>query len=171
MDIPSTDPATIWPSWSSLKNRRSSTLANLLASVDIALRTLTTHRCRCAARLDGGRLRQVATLGLVLSYGELSGSTGLGFVWGWLLVQLTVASQPSVQLTVASQPSVQRWIVPLVGTVALLGAVVILLNVRAMVICVVAMGVSAALHAAFIARLRLESGSHESIQFIGGEPR
>jgi hypothetical protein len=161
MDIPSTDPATIWPSWSSLKNRRSSTLANLLASVDIALRTLTTHRCRCAARLDGGRLRQVATLGLVLSYGELSGSTGLGFVWGWLLVQLTVASQPSVQ----------RWIVPLVGTVALLGAVVILLNVRAMVICVVAMGVSAALHAAFIARLRLESGSHESIQFIGGEPR
>jgi hypothetical protein len=161
MDIPSTDPATIWPSWSSLKNRRSSTLANLLASVDIALRTLTTHRCRCAARLDGGRLRQVATLGLVLSYGELSGSTGLGFVWGWLLVQLTVASQPSVQ----------RWIVPLVGTVALLGAVVILLNVRAMVICVVAMGVSAALHATFIARLRLESGSHESIQFIGGEPR
>ncbi len=161
MDIPSTDPATIWPSWSSLKNRRSSTLANLLASVDIALRTLTTHRCRRAARLDGGRLRQVATLGLVLSYGELSGSTGLGFVWGWLLVQLTVASQPSVQ----------RWIVPLVGTVALLGAVVILLNVRAMVICVVAMGVSAALHAAFIARLRLESGSHESIQFIGGEPR
>ena len=161
MDIPSTDPATIWPSWSSLKNRRSSTLANLLASVDIALRTLTTHRCRCAARLDGGCLRQVATLGLVLSYGELSGSTGLGFVWGWLLVQLTVASQPSVQ----------RWIVPLVGTVALLGAVVILLNVRAMVICVVAMGVSAALHAAFIARLRLESGSHESIQFIGGEPR
>jgi hypothetical protein len=161
MDIPSTDPATIWPSWSSLKNRRSSTLANLLASVDIALRTLTTHRCRCAARLDGGRLRQVATLGLVLSYGELSGSTGLGFVWGWLLVQLTVASQPSVQ----------RWIVPLVGTVALLGAVVILLNVRAMVICVVAMGVSAALHAALIARLRLESGSHESIQFIGGEPR
>jgi len=161
MDIPSTDPATIWPSWSSLKNRRSSTLANLLASVDIALRTLTTHRCRCAARLDGGRLRQVATLGLVLSYGELSGSTGLGFVWGWLLVQLTVASQPSVQ----------RWIVPLVGTVALLGAVVILLNARAMVICVVAMGVSAALHAALIARLRLESGSHESIQFIGGEPR
>ena len=161
MDIPSTDLATIWPSWSSLKNRRSSTLANLLASVDIALRTLTTHRCRCAARLDGGRLRQVATLGLVLSYGELSGSTGLGFVWGWLLVQLTVASQPSVQ----------RWIVPLVGTVALLGAVVILLNVRAMVICVVAMGVSSALHAAFIARLRLESGSHESIQFIGGEPR
>jgi hypothetical protein len=161
MDIPSTDPATIWPSWSSLKNRRSSTLANLLASVDIALRTLTTHRCRCAARLDGGRLRQVATLGLVLSYGELSGPTGLGFVWGWLLVQLTVASQPSVQ----------RWIVPLVGTIALLGAVVILLNVRAMVICVVAMGVSAALHAAFIARLRLESGSHESIQFIGGEPR
>jgi hypothetical protein len=161
MDIPSTDPATIWPSWSSLKNRRSSTLANLLASVDIALRTLTTHRCRCAARLDGGRLRQVATLGLVLSYGELSGSTGLGFVWGWLLVQLTVASQPSVQ----------RWIVPLVGTVALLGAVVILLNVRAMVICVVAMGVSAALHAALIARLRLESGSHESIQFLGGEPR
>ena len=161
MDIPSTDPATIWPSWSSLKNRRSSTLANLLASVDIALRTLTTHRCRCAARLDGRSLRQVATLGLVLSYGELSGSTGLGFVWGWLLVQLTVASQPSVQ----------RWIVPLVGTVALLGAVVILLNVRAMVICVVAMGVSAALHAAFIARLRLESGSHESIQFIGGEPR
>jgi hypothetical protein len=161
MDIPSTDLATIWPSWSSLKNRRSSTLANLLASVDIALRTLTTHRCRCAARLDGGRLRQVATLGLVLSYGELSGSTGLGFIWGWLLVQLTVASQPSVQ----------RWIVPLVGTVALLGAVVILLNVRAMVICVVAMGVSAALHAALIARLRLESGSHESIQFIGGEPR
>jgi len=161
MDIPSTDPATIWPSWSSLKNRRSSTLANLLASVDIALRTLTTHRHRCAARLDGGRLRQVVTLGLVLSYGELSGSTGLGFVWGWLLVQLTVWSQPSVQ----------RWIVPLVGTVALLGAVVILLNVRAMVIWVVAMGVSAALHAALIARLRLESGSHESIQFIGGEPR
>ena len=90
-----------------------------------------------------------------------AGSAGVGFVWGWLLVQLTVWSQPSVQ----------RWIVPLVGTVALLGAVVILLNVRAMVICVVAMGVSAALHAAFIARLRLESGSHESIQFIGGEPR
>ena len=89
------------------------------------------------------------------------GSAGLGFVWGWLLVQLTATSRPSVQ----------RWIVPFVATIALLGAALVLLDVRAMVIGAVATGVSAVLHLALIARLRLPSGSHESFQIAGGGPR
>ena len=93
--------------------------------------------------------------------GEQAGSAGLGFVWGWLLVQLTVASQPSVQ----------RWMVPLVATVALLGTMLVLLNTLAMVISGVAIGASVALHAALIARLRLQSGNDESFQFIRGGPR
>jgi hypothetical protein len=89
------------------------------------------------------------------------GSAGLGFVWGWLLVQLTATSQPSVQ----------RWIVPLVATVALLGAELVLLDVRAAVTSAVATGVSAVLHVALIGRLRLQSGDHESFQIAGGGPR
>jgi hypothetical protein len=87
------------------------------------------------------------------------GSAGLGFVWGWLLVQLTVASRPSVE----------RWIVPLVATVALLTAVLVLLDVRAMVTTAAATGTSAVLHAALIARLRLQSGNLEPVQIAGGE--
>jgi hypothetical protein len=89
------------------------------------------------------------------------GSAGLGFVWGWLLVQLTVASRPSVQ----------RWLVPLVATVALLGSVLVLLDIRAMVTTVAAIGASAVLHAALIARLRMHSGSLEPFQIAGGGPR
>ena len=89
------------------------------------------------------------------------GSAGLGFVWGWLLLQLTAASQPSVQ----------RWVGPVVATVAVLGAMLVLLNVRAMVTSAVAAGASMVLHAGLIARLRLQSGSHEPFQVIGGEPR
>jgi hypothetical protein len=87
------------------------------------------------------------------------GSAGLGFVWGWLLVQLTVASRPSVE----------RWIVPLVATVALLTAVLVLLDVRAMVTTAAATGASAVLHAGLIARLRLQSGNLEPVQIAGGE--
>jgi hypothetical protein len=93
--------------------------------------------------------------------GEQAGSAGLGFVWGWLLVQLTRASQPSVQ----------RWVVPLVATVTLLAAALVLLDSLAMVTTAVAIGASAALHAALIARLRLQSGSDESGQFIRGGRR
>ena len=89
------------------------------------------------------------------------GSAGLGFVWGWLLVQLAAMSRPSVQ----------RWTVPLVGTVVLLGAVLVLLDVRAMVTCAVATAVSAVLHVALIGSLRLQSESHESLQIAGGGPR
>jgi hypothetical protein len=89
------------------------------------------------------------------------GSAGLGFVWGWLLVQLTATSQPSVR----------RWIVPLVATVALLGAALVLLDVRAMVTSAVATGVSAVVHVALIGRLRLQAGSHESGQIAGGGAR
>ena len=89
------------------------------------------------------------------------GSAGLGFVWGWLLVQLSVASRPSVE----------RWIVPLVATVALLAAVLVLLDVRAVVTTAAATGASAALHAALIARLRLQSGNLEPFQIAGGGPR
>jgi hypothetical protein len=89
------------------------------------------------------------------------GSAGLGFVWGWLLVQLTATSRPSVQ----------RWIVPFVATGALLGAALVLLDVRAMVTSAVATGVSAVLHVALIGRLRLQSGSHESGQIAGGGAR
>jgi hypothetical protein len=89
------------------------------------------------------------------------GSAGLGFVWGWLLVQLTQASQPSVQL----------WVGPVVATAALLGAVLVLLNVQAMVTSAIAAGVSVVLHAGLIAGLRLHSRSHESFQVTGGEPR
>jgi len=93
--------------------------------------------------------------------GEQAGSAGIGFVWGWLLVQLTVASQPSVQ----------RWVVPFVATVALLAAVLVLLDSLAMVTSAVAIGASTALHVALIARLRLQSGSDESVHFIRGGPR
>ena len=86
------------------------------------------------------------------------GSAGFGFVWGWLFVQLTATSRPSVQ----------RWTVPLVAIVALLGAALVLLDVRAMVVGAIATGVSAVLHLALIARLRLQSGSHESFQIAGG---
>ena len=89
------------------------------------------------------------------------GSAGLGFVWGWLLVQLTATSQPSVQ----------RWFVPLVATVALLGAALVLLDVRAMVTTAVATGVAAVLHVSLISRLRLQSGSQESFQITSGGPR
>ena len=89
------------------------------------------------------------------------GSAGLGFVWGWLLVQLAAMSRPSVQ----------RWTVPLVGTVVLLGAVLVLLDVRAMVTGAVATAVSAVLHVALIGSLRLQSESHESLQIAGGGPR
>ncbi len=84
---------------------------------------------------------------------NLVGSAGLGLVWGWLLVQLTATSQPTVQ----------RWTIPLVATVAVLGAALVLLDVRAMVISAVATGVSAVLHVALIARLRLQSVRHESL--------
>jgi hypothetical protein len=107
---------------------------------------------------DGERFSSV---GMLLLCGELAGSAGLGFVWGWLLVQLTAAARPAAQ----------RWIVPLVATVALLGAMLVLLDVRAMVTGAVAAGTSAVLHAALIARLRLRSGNHESFQFSGGGPR
>ena len=93
--------------------------------------------------------------------GEQAGPAGIGFVWGWLLVQLTRASQPSVQ----------RWVIPLVATVALLAAVLVLLDSLAMVTSAVAIGTSAVLHAALIARLRLQSGSDDSVQFIRGGPR
>jgi hypothetical protein len=86
------------------------------------------------------------------------GSAGIAFVWGWLLVQLTATPQSSVQ----------RWIVPLLATVALLGAALVLLDVRATVTGAVATGVSAVLHVALIGRLRLQSGSHESFQIAGG---
>jgi len=89
------------------------------------------------------------------------GSAGIAFVWGWLLVQLTATPQSSVQ----------RWIVPLLATVALLGAALVLLDVRATVTGAVATGVSAVLHVALIGRLRLQSGSHESFQIAGGGPR
>ena len=89
------------------------------------------------------------------------GSAGLGFVWGWLFIQLTATSRPSVQ----------RWTVPLVGTVVLLGAVLVLLDVRAMVTGAVATGVSAVLHVALIGSLRPQSESHESLQIAGGGPR
>lgn len=89
------------------------------------------------------------------------GSAGLGFVWGWLLVQLTATSRPSVQ----------RWIVPFFATVALLGAALVLLDVRAMVTSAVATGVSAVLHVALIGRLRRQSGSDEAFQIAGGGPR
>ena len=102
-----------------------------------------------------------AGIGMLPLCVELAGSAGLGFVWGWLLVQLTAAAHQSVQ----------RWIVPLVATVALLGAMLVLLDLRAMVTSAVATGSSAVLHAALIARLRLQSGTHESFQFSGGGPR
>ena len=86
------------------------------------------------------------------------GSAGLGFVWGWLLVQLTATSRPSVR----------RWIVPLIATVALLGVELALLDVRSAATSAVAIGVSVVLHAGLVARLQLQSGSHESIQFTGG---
>ena len=89
------------------------------------------------------------------------GSAGLGFVWGWLLVQLTAMAQPSVQ----------RWTVPLVATVALLGAALVLLDVRAMVTSAVATAVAALLHAALMSRLRPQSGSHHAFQIAGGGPR
>jgi hypothetical protein len=89
------------------------------------------------------------------------GSAGFGFVWGWLLVQLTAMSQPSVQ----------RWIVPLVATVALLGAALILLDLRAMATSAVAAGVSAVLHVALIARLRLQFGSDDALYVARGGPR
>lgn len=89
------------------------------------------------------------------------GSAGLGLVWGWLLVQLTAMSQPSVR----------RWAVPLVATVALLGAVLVLLDFRAMVTSAVAAALAAILHVALIGRLQQESASHESSQIAGGEPR
>jgi len=89
------------------------------------------------------------------------GSAGLGLVWGWLLVQLTSMSQPSVR----------RWAVPLVATVALLGAVFVLLDFRAMVTSAVATALAALLHVALIGRLQQESASHEPSQIAGGEPR
>ena len=89
------------------------------------------------------------------------GSAGLGFVWGWLLVQLTPTSRPSIQ----------RWLVSLVATGALLGAAFLLLDVRAMVTSAVATGIAAVLHVAIIGSLRLHSGSHESFQIAGGGPR
>jgi len=91
--------------------------------------------------------------------GEQAGSAGLGFVWGWLLIQLTVPSRPSVQ----------RWVVPLVATAALMGAVFVLLDTQAMVISAISMGASAVLHVGLITRLRLQSSSNESSQFIEGE--
>ena len=98
---------------------------------------------------------------MVLLAVEQAGSAGLGFVWGWLLMQLTVASQPSVQ----------RWIVPLIATVALLGAVLVLLDIRSVVISAVAIAASALFHAALTARLRLQFGSLDSFPFIEGGPR
>jgi len=89
------------------------------------------------------------------------GSAGFGFVWGWLLVQLTATSRPSVQ----------RWIVSLVATVALLSGALVLVDIRAMVISAVATGVSAVLHVALIGRLRPQSGSHEPVQIAGGGGR
>ena len=89
------------------------------------------------------------------------GSAGLGFVWGWLLVQLTATARPSVQ----------RWIVPFVATGALLGAALVFLDVPAMVTSAVATAISAVLHVALIARLRLKSESHELLQIAGGGPR
>src|SRR5918994_625303 len=83
----------------------------------------------------------------ILLSGEQAGSAGLGFVWGWLLVQLTVAAQPSVQ----------RWIVPLVATVALLGSVLVLVDIVGLMTSAAAVGASALLHAALVARLKLQS--------------
>ena len=161
MEALSIDPAAIGPRRGALNNRRSSTLANLLAPVDVARRQCPPRQSRCAVRHDDRLLRQITSIGLFLSYGDLFGAAGLGFVWGWLLVQLTVASRPSVQ----------RLILPLFATTALLGTVLVLLDVRAMAACAAATGVAAVLHAALNARLRAQSGSLESFEVNGGEPR
>ena len=92
---------------------------------------------------------------------ELTGSAGLGAVWGSLVVQLTAAARPSVQ----------RLVVPLVATGALLGTMLVLVGIRAVVVCAAATGAGAVLHAALYARLRLQAGSRESYEITGGGPR
>ena len=110
---------------------------------------------------DGRGLQRLGTIGMIPLWGELAGSAGLGAVWGWLLVQLTAASRPSLP----------RLIVPLIATGALLGTVLVLTGISGVVVCGAAIGAAAVLHAALYARLRLQAGSLEPFEITEGGPR
>jgi hypothetical protein len=92
---------------------------------------------------------------------ELAGAASIGLVWGWLLVHLAGPSRPTLQGA----------ILLLMATVAFVGVVMILVDIRAMVTCALATGGGALLHIALSADLQRRMESHRTREMRGGAPR